>query len=144
MLGVFWFRWGIFQFSPQHFFMGSNPFGGVIIFLTLFLYSIFNLNFPADICLPLHPIVQCKTEKSARFSSLHALCHAFAVSYKMNIQIGLVMETTELICNQNVFLEFEALASLKREEKSEINFFEIGRIDGDDEVYLLFFPTLPG
>nr|CAD2130140.1 unnamed protein product [Meloidogyne enterolobii] len=88
-----------------------------------------------DICLPLHPIVQCKTEKSARFSSLHALCHAFAVSYKMNIQIGLVMETTELICNQNVFLEFEALASLKSEEKSEINFFEIGRIEGDEEIF---------
>ncbi|CAK5074096.1 unnamed protein product [Meloidogyne enterolobii] len=41
----------------------------------------------------------------------------------------------QVICNQNVFLEFEALASLKSEEKSEINFFEIGRIDGDEEVF---------
>uniref|UniRef100_A0A914NFG4 Uncharacterized protein n=1 Tax=Meloidogyne incognita TaxID=6306 RepID=A0A914NFG4_MELIC len=88
-----------------------------------------------DICLPLHPLVQCKTEKSARFSSLHALCHAFAVSYKMNIHIGLVMETTELICNQHVFFEFEALASLKSMEKSEIYFFEIGRIGGDEEIF---------
>nr|CAD2189107.1 unnamed protein product [Meloidogyne enterolobii] len=53
----------------------------------------------------------------------------------MNIQIGLVMETTELICNQNVFLEFEALASLKSMEKSEIYFFEIGRIGGDEEIF---------
>ncbi|CAK5049928.1 unnamed protein product [Meloidogyne enterolobii] len=88
-----------------------------------------------DICLPLHPIVQCKTEKSARFSSLHALCHAFAVSYKMNIQIGLIGETTGLICNRNVFLEFECLSGLKSEEKSEINFFELGRIDGDEEIF---------
>ncbi|CAK5082623.1 unnamed protein product [Meloidogyne enterolobii] len=89
-------------------------------------------------------MVQCKTEKSARFSSLHALCHAFAVSYKMNIQIGLVMETTELINKCTLFLEFEALASLKSEEKSEINFFEIGRIGGDEQVFLFFWPTLPG
>uniref|UniRef100_A0A914LDW0 Candidate secreted effector n=1 Tax=Meloidogyne incognita TaxID=6306 RepID=A0A914LDW0_MELIC len=57
----------------------------------------------------------------------------------MNIQIGLVMETIELICNQHVFFEFEALASLKSEEKAEINFFEIGRIEGDEEVFIYLF-----
>jgi len=55
------------------------------------------------------------------------------------------METTELICNQHVFFEFEALASLKSMEKSEIYFFEIGRIGGDEEViFFIFWPTLPG
>jgi len=72
---------------------------GVLLFFLHYFYIRSLTNFPADICLPLHSIVQCKTENSARFSSLHALCHAFAVSYKMNIQIGLIMETTELICN---------------------------------------------
>ncbi|CAK5075287.1 unnamed protein product [Meloidogyne enterolobii] len=53
----------------------------------------------------------------------------------MNIQIGLIGETTGLICNRNVFLEFECLSGLKSEEKSEINFFELGRIDGDEEIF---------
>lgn len=33
--------------------------------------------------------VQCKSEQSARFSSAFALCHAFAVSYRLDVQFAL-------------------------------------------------------
>ncbi|CAK5078457.1 unnamed protein product [Meloidogyne enterolobii] len=64
----------------------------------------------------------------------------------MNIQIGFIMETTELICNQNVFLEFEALASLRSEEKSEINFSKLEELTGMRRLFftfLAYFIRLP-
>uniref|UniRef100_A0A1I8B2T7 Uncharacterized protein n=1 Tax=Meloidogyne hapla TaxID=6305 RepID=A0A1I8B2T7_MELHA len=119
----------------------------LLVVLTLFFQRIFYLtNLLKGINHQILPTVQCTSEKSARFSSIHAICHAFAVSYKMNIQIGLVNETNELVENKHVFDEFASLASQKSEEKAQISFFRVGKIIGDDEFFsinrLLLFSNI--
>ncbi|KAF7629279.1 hypothetical protein Mgra_00009205 [Meloidogyne graminicola] len=91
----------------------------------------------------INPIVKCKSEESARFSSLHALCHSFAVGYKMNIKIGFINQINKLIENDIVFEEFEDFAKLKVEKNVKIQFFAVGEVNNNTETcyvsrFLLF------
>uniref|UniRef100_A0A183BJ46 Cleavage and polyadenylation specificity factor subunit 2 n=1 Tax=Globodera pallida TaxID=36090 RepID=A0A183BJ46_GLOPA len=79
-------------------------------------------------------VVQCVSEASARFSAAHALLHAYAVSYRLNVQIALIEQKLHNAQTRDKAANFVAEIATKEDEKAPIHAFKTnGHYAGAEE-----------